>query len=878
MKLSQDALNRLIACAHYYAQQMIFTANARPLDKGEPKVGGHASASSSALHIMAALHLFVKSGHDIVANKPHASPMDHSLNYMLSLLLDKNLNPLPEEVQQKAMGGLRAYGELGEVFQSYHSHYDADHFNFLPSGTVGIPAVAAGYLALAYRFAKAQGYKVPGGHFWCVLGDAEFREGSLLEAAPDLAERGLGELTWIVDYNRQSLDGHRTPGASVRDSVRIAQTMQANGWHVVDLQHGPLRKKAFASKGGAGFKNWLEALPDYELQVLLNAEPKKITSYLKKHWFPREKALEPFVKAHSAEQVKELLLDFAGHDIKTLNQAFLNLRNKKLGKPSCVIAHTLKGWGLDMKAASGNHSMLPKAAEIARLKVAAGFKKNAPPFVRMPWTSPEGQFLKARGAHLLKDFREQNKLRQQNLKKTTPPLELTSLGIPLKFAVYPHTQWMLGQCIGKLARLADSNNEQAWQRNLCVMAPDVGTSTNLSMAMDARVLGPESERDFYKELGVMDPKNPNLLASQSNKRRFLRFDITEANSTSCLGAFGQMRRHLGAALLPVMTVYDFFIKRALDQYFYNLYWGSSFILVGTPSGVSLSAEGAQHCWKSDLQIPNQIVWEPFYCQELDWILCESIRLLLSGQDQERSGVLLRATTQGADQKEFLTFLKQQKVYKKNPPALLALKGEGGTQEGVDESQVEPKPQAQILQNVRQHVLKGGYFLRCFAGYAHYRPGENVVHILAMGALCTEALKASKALFKKGVYANVLVVTSPSLLCGNLGAKTNYAHLCQNLGLTGDWHAVRGKSQSWAEAQSVVGGRVPVVSVHDGEPGLLDNVGSILGVKQVALAVRRHSVCGRAHEVYRYHGLDAHAIEAAAWSVLERTASEKLKQG
>ena len=70
-----------------------------------------------------------------------------------------------------------------------------------------------------------------------------------------------------------------------------------------------------------------------------------------------------------------------------------------------------------------------------------------------------------------------------------------------------------------------------------------------------------------------------------------------------------------------MTVYDFFIKRALDQLYYNLYWGAEFVIMGTPSGVTLSPEGAQHSWKSDIQIPNLITWEPTFAVEMDWILC-----------------------------------------------------------------------------------------------------------------------------------------------------------------------------------------------------------------------------------------------------------------
>mgnify|MGYP005678375359 FL=1 len=139
--------------------------------KGDPKIGGHPSACSSYLHIAAALHLVMKTGFDHIAVKPHAAPMDHVFNYFMDLFLDKDLERFDDEKAKKAMEGLRAYSQNGEpVLQSYHSAYDPDHHNFLPSGTVGIPPVNLGYLAHAYRLLKDHGYEVPeDAHFWAVM-------------------------------------------------------------------------------------------------------------------------------------------------------------------------------------------------------------------------------------------------------------------------------------------------------------------------------------------------------------------------------------------------------------------------------------------------------------------------------------------------------------------------------------------------------------------------------------------------------------------------------------------------------------------------------------------------------------------------------------
>ena len=99
-----------------------------------------------------------------------------------------------------------------------------------------------------------------------------------------------------------------------------------------------------------------------------------------------------------------------------------------------------------------------------------------------------------------------------------------------------------------------------------------------------------------------------LVTNQEVWTRHIRFEIAEANCMSAAGAFGKMAHYTGNPSFPIMTVYDFFIKRALDQLYYNLYWGAEFVIMGTPSGVTLSFEGAQHSWKSDIQIPNLITW------------------------------------------------------------------------------------------------------------------------------------------------------------------------------------------------------------------------------------------------------------------------------
>lgn len=873
-----ELLERIALRAHYYAMQMIDIANhKREHDRTDPKVGGHPAASASALHILGALHLWVKGPFDHMAVKPHASPADHSYNYLLrNLFKHGTVERLGDEEMKMAMHGLRKFSASGEpVFQSYHSAWDPDGLNFCPSGSVGIPPVMAAYLAHAYRFAEEHGYLVPkGAHFWALIGDSEFREGSLYEAMPDAAEREIGTLTWIVDYNRQSLDGHRITNRQIMggtDDKRIERTALANGWEVIQVKHGRKRLAAFKKPGGNLFKDCLEnSFDDYEYQSLLRTKDDKV---IHEAFFKKDSRLTNFLDSLKPGELLDLMGDLGGHDMGELIAAFEQSKLDKK-KPTLIIAHTVKGWGLDCIAMSGNHSTLPEEKEIIQLRENQKISSDDP-FARFAASSEEGSFVKERGDEIWKGYQEQFRIRDSNRKQFADILAKRdglpeALGINLKMVPIVHTQWMLGQLAAKMTRISNTSidegklkpgqralspEELRWKAAselLVTMAPDVGTSTNLNPTMDGKIFGPEIVEDFETHFHVKDTKSPDIVPGEQVSHRHLRFEIAEGNAMSCAGSYGKMRDIVGVPFIPLMTVYDFFIKRALDQLFYNLYWQSSFVLVGTPAGISLSPEGAQHGWKSDIQIPNMITWEPFFALELDWILSESIKLHVEGANEGRTGVVIRAVTRGAEQSEMLNRLRKHLRFK-----------------DADDNT--------ILAATRKDVLAGGYYLVDYRSYEGFEPGDNVINIFAMGTMGTEALKASDRLLEKGIYANVIMVTSPDLLVGNLAHENDYAHLRQTLGITSHLHLIPHLNGHTAPADVVTlaGRRVPCVSVHDGEPGLLDNIGSVIGIKHEALAVRHHSKSGRPVDIYKYHGIDADAVFEACGKVLAETALEQI---
>lgn len=877
-------IQRIARRAFVYATKMIYDANHRDdAAEGDPKVGGHPAACSSSIHILSALHLGMRQPQDWFAIKPHASPDDHSLNHLLGLFHEPfGRRWLSTDEAKEAMTRLRKFSQNGEpVFQSYHAESDPDGNAYFPSGSVGIPPVVSMYTALAYRYAEDHGLEVPkGACFWSLMGDSEFREGSLMEAMPDASERELGNVVWIVDYNRQNLDGTRIPnprGLRGTDAQRMERVAQANGWEVIQVIHGRKRLAAFAKDGGDDLKRVLEeGFSDFEFQMLLL---KRDGAVVKKRIQELDKAAAKALKGLSDEQVYELFADLGGHDIPVLLEAFTAAKKDKI-RPTLVVVHTIKGWGLSSYAAPGNHSALPEGEEVDALLESEGLSKDDP-FALFAADSAEGKWLAKRGRELRDGIEKIWDLKDRNLDVFRKRQEEAGgfpdvLGVDLKLTPLVHTQYIWGQLAGKLIRIGNrhesqrkaglpakelSEDERRWGPAadlVLTMAPDVGTSTNINPAMDDKIYGPEQE-DHEAKLGLRDRRRPVLTPNEEAWTRHIRFEIAEANCMSAVGAFGKMRDHVGVPFLPIMTVYDFFIKRAYDQLYYNLYWKSGFIVVGTPSGVTLSPEGAQHSWKSDIQMPNIITWEPFYALEVDWILAETVRRHYLGDNAGRSGVLIRAVTRAFQQKEMMKRLKLAKRF-------------------------EGKSDEEIVDVTRRDALEGAYYLVDWRGYPDYAPGDNVVNLFAMGAMGSEALRAADRLRADGIYANVIIVTSGDLLCGNLAHEGGYRHLREGLGIDGDLHLARANGNGHgavetgdrAELVTLAGRRVPLVTVVDGEPGLLDNLGSIVGVKSADLAVRKASKSGRPVDVYGYLHIDADSIYEAVGEVLSDTALETVR--
>ena len=232
---------------------IVHHANQVRPNPGGLKVGGHQASSASMVSIMTSLWFGHLRAGDRVSVKPHASPVLHAINYLLG------------ELDESYLPTLRAFGGL----QSYPSRAkDPDPVDY-STGSVGIGATAPIWGAVARRYVdrRRSAAPAPAGSTRCSVTPNWTRvrcgRRSSIPASPR-----LGEIVWVVDVNRQSLD--RVVPDIAAD--RLQGMFAAAGWQVLTLKYGRLLEELFARPGGDALRQRIDAMPNPEYQRLLRCD------------------------------------------------------------------------------------------------------------------------------------------------------------------------------------------------------------------------------------------------------------------------------------------------------------------------------------------------------------------------------------------------------------------------------------------------------------------------------------------------------------------------------------------------------------------------------------------------------------------------------
>ncbi|MGH7016266.1 MAG: transketolase [Caulobacteraceae bacterium] len=604
-----DYIGELDRKVHWLSAWIIHHANHIRENRDGLKVGGHQASCASMATIMSALYFSVLGPRDKVAVKPHASPVYHAIQYLFGR------QSLDQLERFRAFGGAQSYPSRTK---------DKDGVDF-STGSVGLGAAMTCFSAIAQDYLIAHGLMAEenAGRMIALVGDAELDEGNIYECIIEGAKHELRNCWWIVDYNRQSLDA-TTPE---RMFSRYAEIFEAVGWEVVTLKYGRALKKAFASPGGKGLKAWIDSCPN-DLYSALSFQGGAA-------WRERIAAdvgaeIASLLAGFDDEALAGLMTNLAGHDAGLLLDAFGRVADER---PRFFLVYTIKGFGLPFQGHKDNHAGLMTETQMAAYRAKSGVPEGEEwaPFSGLPRT-----------AEAYRAFLDSTPFASKAPVPEAPPVPVPSRADFPSPSGRSSTQAAFGRILNDLAR-----SDAPLADRLVTASPDVTDSTNLGAFVNQRGLFSRVPRaDRFRDAQIASPQRWTM----SPKGQHIELGIAENNLFLLLASLGLTADLFGARLIPIGTLYDPFINRGLDALNYACYQDARFLLVATPSGVTLAPEGGAH---QSIHTPligmaqtGLSYFEPAFIDELSEILRWSLSHL---QAEDGGSVYLRLSTRVLDQ-------------------------------------------------------------------------------------------------------------------------------------------------------------------------------------------------------------------------------------
>ena len=761
---------RLLWLSHW----MIHNANhIRPKADGI-KVGGHQASSASMVSMMTALYFSVLRPQDRVAVKPHASPIFHAMQYLMGNLSREKMENF------RGLGGVQSYPSRTK---------DVDDVDF-STGSVGLGVAITSFASMVqdYVQAKTWGKDLPLGRMVALMGDAELDEGNIYECLQEGWKNDLRNTWWVIDYNRQSLDGIVQEGLF----ERAEKVFDAFGWDVVRIKYGQLQRAAFAEPGGQKLQDWIDNCPN-QLYAALTYMGGRVW---RKHLMDDlgdQGDVTALLNARSDTELAALMENLGGNCVDTMAQTFAAIDHDR---PVCFLAYTIKGWGTPIAGHKDNHGGLMTKAQMADWQVHMGVPEGAE-WDRFATIGDASAFQADLNAV---PFFAKGPRRFSDDVLSVPKIEIAS-------EREISTQMGFGKILDDL-----SKGDSDLASRIVTTSPDVTGTTSLGAWVNRRKLFARTARpDTFKDHKIASTAKWEFAPDGQH----IELGIAEMNLMLLLGAAGLSHSLFGKRLIPIGTVYDPFVSRGLDALNYACYQDARFMLVGTPSGVTLAPEGGAHqSIASPLIGMSQdglAAFEPAFVDELAVIMEWAFDYMQrdgGGDPDERTW--LRDETGGSVYLRLTT----------NP--------------------IE-QPGKRVDDAFRQGAIDGAYWLR--------KPGPNCDVVIAyQGAIAPEAIAAAGMIGGTRRDVGVLAVTSADRL---------------NAGWTA---AQRERARGHAGARSHVEtlldtlpSTCTVVTVIDGHPATLSWLGSVCGHKTIPLGVEHFGQTGTIDDLYRHFRIDRTAI-------------------
>jgi pyruvate dehydrogenase E1 component len=761
---------------------MIHNANhLRPKVDGI-KVGGHQASSASMVSIMTALYFSALRPEDRVAVKPHASPIFHAIQYLMG-----------NQTREK-MENFRGYGGV----QSYPSRTkDIDDVDF-STGSVGLGVAITSFASLVqdYIQAKDWGKDIQLGRMVALVGDAELDEGNIYECLQEGWKNDLRNTWWIIDYNRQSLDG------IVREGLfkRVEQIFDAFGWDVVRVKYGYLQRTAFEEKGGDRLRQWIDDCPN-QLYAALTFMGGAVWRKRLMDDLGDQGDVSDLLDRRSDRELADLMENLGGNCVTTMAETFASIDHDR---PVCFLAYTIKGWGTPIAGHKDNHGGLMNKAQMEEWQKHMG----------VPHGQEWEKFATIADPGALQAFLDTvpffatGRRRFSDHVVAVPAIEMSS-------EREISTQTGFGKILDDISK---TDTELA--ERIVTTSPDVTGTTSLGPWVNRRKLFARTEQaDTFIAENIPSTAKWEF----TPKGQHIELGIAEMNLFLLLGAAGLSHSLFGKRLLPIGTVYDPFVARGLDALNYACYQDARFMIVGTPSGVTLAPEGGAH----------QSIGSPLIGMSQDGIAAFEPAFV------DELAVIMK-----------WAFEYMQKDGEGDPDERTWLRDETG---GSVYLRLTTNPIEQTGKRADDDFLRGtidgAYWLR--------KPGPNCELVIAyQGVVAPEAIAAAGRLAESRRDIGVLAVTSADRLnAGWTAAQRDRG---------------RGNRKASSHAEKLFSGLPPhcsILTVIDGHPGTLSWLGAVAGHRTIPLGVEHFGQTGTIQDLYRHFGIDRDSIVRQAQGAL-----------
>ncbi len=660
-------------------------------------IGGHISTYASAATLLeVAFNHFLKAGEnaDMVYFQGHSSPGIYARAF------------LENRVSLEQMKNFRRETGNGRGLSSYPHPWLMPDFWEFPTVSMGISPIMGIYQARFNRYLENRGLiDKSESKVWVFLGDGESDEPETLGAITLASRENLDNLIFVINCNLQRLDG------PVRGNGKIIQELEAifrgAGWEVFKVIWGTNWDPLLEKDTRGLLVQRMEETVDGEYQKYVVESG----AYIRKKFFGTHPMLLDMVKNHTDEQLEKLAR--GGHDPEKVYAAYRAAVDQK-GKPSVILAKTVKGYGLGESGEGRNithqqkklnEQELKEFRDRLRIPISDEQLESGVPFYKPPEYGDEVAYMLEKRKKL-GGAAPSRINRAANLKQISEKVfdEFLSGSNGRKVSTTTAFVKMLSSLLkdGETGKL------------IVPIVPD-----------EARTFGMEP---LFRQVGIYasegqkyEPVDSDLLLyyREAKDGQILEEGITEAGAMSSFIAAGTSHVTHGINTIPFFIFYSMFGLQRIG----DLAWAAGdmrcrgFLIGGTSGRTTLAGEGLQHqdgnSHHFSYAFPTMMAYDPAFAFELAVIVREGMK---------------RMYCDGEDIFYYITVMNEQ----------------------------YEQPQMPEGRNVTEGIMKGMYR---FSKSKMRKKNAPKAHLLGSGAIMNEATGAAEILEKYGVSADVWSVTS-----------------------------------------------------------------------------------------------------------------------